>query len=150
MEELIQYGYIGLFLACFLAATVIPMSSEVAFIALLVAGGNPWISVAVATLGNTLGGMTGYVLGYLGKWEWIEKYFRVKEAQLQKWSGTINKYGSIMAFFAWLPFIGDLIPIVLGLMRTQKWLVFSYMLLGKATRYTIWAIITINGIRFFE
>lgn len=150
MENLIEYGYIGLFLACFIAATVVPMSSEVVFIGLLLAGANPIISTIVATAGNTLGGMTGYLLGFWGKWEWIERYFRVKEESLQKWSGTVKKYGSIMAFFSWLPGIGDFIPVLLGLMRTSGYSVFTFMLLGKASRYTLWAYLTSHGVRLFQ
>jgi len=149
MENLIEYGYIGLFLACFLAATVIPLSSEVVFIGLLIAGANPIYATIVATIGNTLGGMTGYLLGYLGKWEWLEKYFRVKEEKLEKYSSIVKRYGSAMAFFAWLPFIGDFIPIVLGLMRASFHKVLLFMSLGKLTRYAVWAFITINGIEIF-
>lgn len=150
MENLIEYGYIGLFLACFLAATVIPMSSEVVFIGFLIAGANPIYATIIATVGNTLGGMTGYLLGYLGKWEWLEKYFRVKEENLEKCSRIVKRYGSTMAFFAWLPFIGDFIPIVLGLMRASYHKVLLFMSLGKFTRYALWAYITISGIKIFS
>lgn len=149
MENLVEYGYIGLFLACFLAATVIPLSSEVVFIGLLIAGANPIYATIVATIGNTLGGMTGYFLGYLGKWEWLEKYFRVKEENLEKYSKIVKRYGSVMAFFSWLPFVGDFIPIVLGLLRASFHKVLLFMLLGKFTRYAVWAFITINGIEIF-
>lgn len=150
METLIEYGYIGLFLACFLAATVIPLSSEVVFIGLLIAGANPIFATIIATVGNTLGGMTGYLLGYLGKWEWLEKYFRVKEENLKKCSSVVKRYGSVMAFFSWLPFVGDLIPIILGLMRTPSHKVALFMSLGKLTRYTLWAYITVNGVKLFS
>jgi membrane protein YqaA with SNARE-associated domain len=150
MENLVEFGYLGLFIACFLAATIIPLSSEVVFIGLLVAGANPIVATIIATVGNTLGGMTGYLLGYLGKWEWLEKYFRVKEENLEKCSKMVNRYGSSMAFFSWLPFIGDFIPIVLGLMRTSRYKVLLFMTIGKLTRYTLWAYITINGIKLFS
>lgn len=150
MEHLIEYGYIGLFLACFIAATVVPMSSEVVFIGLLIAGANPVVATIVATLGNTLGGMTGFMLDYWGKWEWIEKFFKVKEQTLEKWSSTVKKYGSTMAFFSWLPGIGDFIPVLLGLMRTSGAKVFLFMLMGKATRYALWAYLTSHGVKLFQ
>jgi Predicted membrane protein len=150
MQHLIEYGYVGLFIACFIAATIIPLSSEIVFIGLLVAGANPIIATAVATIGNTLGGMTGYILGYLGKWEWLEKYFGVKENKLEKCSRIVKRYGSTMAFFAWLPAIGDFIPVVLGLMRASYHKVLLFMILGKLTRYTIWAYITVNGVKIFS
>lgn len=74
MEWLLNLGYFGLFLGSFVAATVVPFSSDVQLVAMLAAGGNVWFCVAVATLGNWLGGLTSYWLGWLGKWEWIEKY----------------------------------------------------------------------------
>lgn len=72
MEWLLNLGYFGLFLGSFVAATVVPFSSDVQLVAMLAAGGNVWFCVVVATLGNWLGGLTSYWLGWLGKWEWIE------------------------------------------------------------------------------
>ena len=63
----VQLGYWGLFLSSFLSSTVIPLSSEVALVALLAMGLDPVLCVLTATLGNSLGGMTSYGLGYLGK-----------------------------------------------------------------------------------
>lgn len=147
MESLIEYGYIGLFIASFLAATVIPLSSEVVFIGLLAAGANPIIATIIATTGNTLGGFTGYIIGRLGKWEWLEKYFKVKEEHLLRMEGKVKKYGTAMAFFAWLPAIGDLIPIALGFFHAKGWKVIVFMMLGKGFRYVLWAIITTYGIK---
>ena len=52
MESLLEYGYLGLFLGSFLAATVFPFSSDVLLVGMLVAGGEPVATVAIATLGN--------------------------------------------------------------------------------------------------
>lgn len=150
MESLIEYGYIGLFIASFLAATVIPLSSEVVFIGLIAAGANPIASIIIATIGNTLGGVTGYIIGWLGKWDWLEKYFKVKEEQLLRIESKVNRYGSAMAFFAWLPAIGDLIPIALGFFRAKGWKVILFMMLGKGFRYILWAIVTIYGIKLMQ
>ena len=67
MEWLLNLGYFGLFVGSFVAATVVPFSSDVLLVGMLAAGGNIWLSVAVATLGNWLGGLTSYGLGWLGK-----------------------------------------------------------------------------------
>ena len=72
MEFLIEYGYIGVFIASFLAATVLPFSSEVVLTGVLLAGAAYWPCMIAATLGNFLGGMSCYWLGMLGKVEWIE------------------------------------------------------------------------------
>ena len=87
MEFLLEYGYIGLFIGAFLAATILPMSSDVLLVGLLAVGADPYISVAVATAGNWLGGLTSYWLGRAGKWEWIEKYFKVKSTST-RWPAT--------------------------------------------------------------
>ena len=78
MEFLIEWGYIGLFIGAFLAATVIPFSSEFLVIALLLGGGEPILVFTYATIGNWLGSLTSFYLGWIGKWEWIEKFLRVK------------------------------------------------------------------------
>lgn len=63
MEFLIEYGYIGVFIASFLAATVLPFSSEVVLTGVLLAGAAYWPCMIAATLGNFLGGMTSYWVG---------------------------------------------------------------------------------------
>ena len=63
MEALLDYGLIGLFLGSFLAATVVPFSSDVLVIGMLALGFDPVVTVAVATLGNWLGGLTSYWVG---------------------------------------------------------------------------------------
>lgn len=149
LESLIEFGYYGLFVASFLAATVVPLSSEFVFIGLLAAGANPIIATVVATVGNTLGGATGYGIGYLGKWEWLERYFKIKEEHLLKWEQKVKRYGTTIAFFAWLPAIGDIIPIALGFFRAKCWKVMLFMFLGKAFRYAIWAYLTVKGVELF-
>lgn len=98
MEFLLEYGYIGLFIGAFLAATILPMSSDVLLVGLLAVGADPYISVAVATAGNWLGGLTSYWLGRAGKWEWIEKYFKVKRETIEKHQHKVARYGSLLAF----------------------------------------------------
>ena len=86
MEFLIAYGYIGVFIASFLAATILPFSSEVVLTGVLLAGSAYWPCMIAATLGNFLGGMSCYWLGMLGKVEWIEKYLKLDPVKLQKLS----------------------------------------------------------------
>ena len=76
MDWLIDLGYVGLFIGPFVAGTVLPLSSDVLLVGLLAAGGDPIACLVVATLGNWLGAMTSYVLGWYAKWEWLEKYFK--------------------------------------------------------------------------
>lgn len=137
MIEFAEWGYIGLFIASFLAATILPFSSEVVFSALVLAGMDKWGCVAAATLGNWLGGMSCYWLGMQGRIEWIEKYLKVSEAKLNRFQSWLNKRGSWTSFFAFLPGIGDIIAVALGYMRTNVYLVAFWMFLGKFIRYII-------------
>ena len=64
MEYFSELGYFGLFIAAFLAATILPLSSEIVLSALLLSGLSPTALVAIATIGNVLGSLVNYVLGY--------------------------------------------------------------------------------------
>ena len=105
MSFLLDLGYIGLFIGTFLAATLIPFSSDFLIVGILLAGGDPVLSWIVATAGNWLGGLTSYWIGRIGKWEWIEKWFHVKEETLLRQKSKKDKYGSLLAFVTWLPFV---------------------------------------------
>lgn len=145
MTGLIELGYLGLFVAAFLAATVVPFSSEAVFSALVFLGDfDLWTCVFVATAGNWLGGMTCYYLGRLGKLEWIEKFTGVKKDKIDKWTDKIQKYGNWMAFFSFLPGIGDVIAVASGYFRCNVWIVALSMLLGKFFRYVVW--MYLNGL----
>jgi len=137
MEFLYDYGYIGLFAASFLAATLLPMSSEVVFVAMILTKFDPWLCLIVASIGNWLGGMTNYYLGRLGKIEWIEKYLKPDQDKLVKVQKWLYNKGALMAFFSFLPAVGDLIALALGLMRANVYLVNISMFLGKFVRYAV-------------
>ncbi len=141
MESLVEYGYIGLFIGAFLAATVIPFSSDALMVALLAVGGDPFVCVTVATLGNWLGGLSSYGLGYLGKWSWIEKYLKVKEETLVKQKKRVDKYGASLAFFSWLPGIGDVLALALGFYKVSFKKSAVFMLIGKGARFVMWAVL---------
>lgn len=135
LDLLIEYGYIGVFIAAFLAATILPFSSEVVVSGVLLAGANMWQVLIWATIGNWLGGMTCYWLGTLGKKEWIVKYLRMDPAKLDKWTRWLQGKGSWMAFWVFLPGVGDFFAVALGLLRANVWAVAGFMLAGKFLRY---------------
>ena len=138
MELLIEYGYIGVFIASFLAATILPFSSEVVLTGVLLGGASYWPCMIAAITGNFLGGMTCYWLGMIGKIEWIKKFLRINVDKLEIMQKKIQKKGAWVGFFIFLPGIGDLIAVALGFMRANVWLVALFMLIGKALRYIIW------------
>ena len=141
LEFLLDYGYYGLFLVAFLAATVLPFSSEFAFGGCLAAGMTPVLCIVAATLGNFGGGLTSYYIGYLGKIEWVEKYFRVKREKIEKTQQWLNNKGAFMAFFSFVPFVGDLIPLALGFMRASVSKTVVSLFLGKLVRFIVTAFI---------
>ena len=138
METLIEYGYIGVFIASFLAATILPFSSEIVLTGVLVGGATYWPCMIAATTGNFIGGMTCYWLGMIGKIEWIKKYLRLDISKLQNIQEKIKNRGAWVSFFVFLPGIGDFIAVALGFMRANVWIVAAFMFAGKALRYVIW------------
>lgn len=150
MEWLSGLGYAGVFIGSFLASTVVPMSAEVLLVGMLAAGGDKWLVLALATSGNWLGGMTSYGLGWLGKWRWLEKWFGVTEAKLEKQKSRITKYGVALALFTWLPVVGDIFAIGLGFYRISPRQSAVYMLIGRLARFLVWMMLyDMYGARFF-
>jgi membrane protein YqaA with SNARE-associated domain len=131
-EGLFDYNLWGLFLASFLAATVVPFSSEALLTFLIVNGTDAYTAVLVATAGNWLGGMSSYAIGYLGKWEWIEKYLRIKRETIEKWHNRLYKRGAIFAFLCWVPGVGDIFAVGLGLLRANIPITAIAMLADRA------------------
>ena len=74
-------------------------------------------------------------MGWLCKWEWLEKYFRVKREKLERMRDRVAKYGVWAALLTWLPFVGDLIAIAMGLMRVNPRWTLVLMFAGKFARY---------------
>ena len=145
MEALSEWGYLGLFFASFLAATILPLSSEIVFSVLIVNNYDLAICLVVATMGNWIGGMSSYALGWLAKWSFIEKYLRIKKERIQSFKIKIENWGSFIAFFCWLPIIGDPLAVGLGVLKTNIIKVSIWMLIGKMIRYLAWAAITYWG-----
>ncbi|MFA5288804.1 MAG: YqaA family protein [Bacteroidales bacterium] len=138
MDFLLEWGYLGLFIGSFLASTIIPFSSEFLLIAMLLAGGNPWICFALATTSNSLGSFTCYGLGYLGKWEWIEKWLRIKREKLEKQQRMILKWSNLVALLCWLPVVGDVFAVGLSFYKIPFWRTAILMFIGKALRFLFW------------
>lgn len=137
-------GYLALFFASFLAATVVPFSSEAILSGMIVAGYDLYWCLGLGTLGNWLGGLTSYYLGWLGKIEWIEKYLRIKHDKIIKTQQRIAGKELWISFFCWLPGIGDVIAVLLGLLKVNVWNAAIGMLLGKMIRYVVWGYLTMR------
>lgn len=138
LDFLQAYGVWGLFLGSFLAATVVPLYSDALYLGVLYAGCNPISCLIAATLGNWLGGLTSFGIGWVGRWEWIERWFHVKREKLERQRSRIDRWGIWLAFFTWLPFVGDLFAIALGFYRISPIKCALLMLLGKFLRFLGW------------
>jgi membrane protein YqaA with SNARE-associated domain len=137
-EWLIRLGYWGLLAGTFLAGTVLSFSSEVLLVAMLVAGGNPWLCFAAATVGNGSGALTSYALGWFARWEWIERWFRVRPETLERHKERIRRWGVWCALVSWLPVAGQLMMIGLGFFKTRPALVALLTYAGCAVRFGVW------------
>lgn len=141
MFDLESLGLLGLFIGTFLAATILPFSSDALYIAVLAATKDHIGCLAVGTVGNWLGSVVTYWMGWIGRWEWIEKWFKVKRETLEKQKVKIDKYGVWLALLAWIPIIGDVIAIALGFYRTRPWATMFLLLVGKFARFLLWNLI---------
>lgn len=141
MFDLESLGLLGLFIGTFLAATILPFSSDALYIAVLAATKDPIGCLAIGTVGNWLGSVVTYWIGWIGRWEWIEKWFKVKRETLEKQKVKIDKYGVWLALLAWIPIIGDVIAIALGFYRTRPWATMFLLLVGKFARFLLWNLV---------
>ena len=128
-----EYGLTTLFLTAFISATLIPLGSEPALFGLIKL--NPslyWSAMFVATVGNTLGGMLDWWMGY-GAWRVADKYThsRTHLKALQ----FLERLGPKACLLAWLPVIGDPLCAVAGWLRLPFWQCSVYMAIGKFLRY---------------
>lgn len=134
---LIDYGYWGMFLSALLAGSFLPFSSEVVMLALLATSLNPVLLIIYGSIGNVMGGMFNYVLGRMGKLEWMEKHMHVKHQSIVRAQNYMEKYGAWIGFFAFTPVIGSAITIVLGLTKANVLFSIFFITLGKVLRYVI-------------
>ena len=141
MEWLESLGLAGLFFGTFLAATIFPFSSDALYLAVLAATADPVGCLIAGTLGNWLGSVLTYFIGRAGKWEWIEKWFRVKPETLQKQKSKIDRYGVWLALICWVPVVGDVIAIALGFYKVRPGWTIMLMLVGKFARFLVWNLI---------
>ena len=122
----------ALFASSFLAATLLPGGSEVVLFGVLkLHPGHFWSAIGVATLGNTLGGMSSYLIGRV-----------IPQKKHMPGLPALQKYGSPALLFSWLPLVGDPLCVAAGWLRLDPWLSALFIALGKFARYLAIAGIT--------
>ena len=138
-------AYLGLFLAAFGAATLLPLQSEAVLVGLLLAKGQPVAALlAVATAGNVLGALCNWWLGrglerFRGR-----RWFPLGEAQLARARAWYRRYGRWSLLLSWLPVVGDPLTLAAGVMREAFWVVLLCVTLAKGLRYAVLAAATLG------
>ncbi|MBC8269858.1 MAG: DedA family protein [Rhodospirillaceae bacterium] len=126
----------GVFMSAFLAATILPFSSEIVLTAFYAAGSGEAVTLwLVASAGNVLGALVNWWLGrYLLHWQ-DRKWFPFKPDQLGRAENWFGRFGQWSLLLAWVPLVGDPLTFVAGLLRVNVWVFLVLVTIGKAGRY---------------
>ena len=135
------FPYLAMFFISFLASTLLPLGSEIFLAVFLNQGVNMFGIVLIATIGNTLGSITTYYLAYFGRFILIEKWMGVRFEKIERYSKNANRFAPIMAFFVFLPVVGDIFALALGFIRADKITTFAMIFVGKFSRYALIAFV---------
>ena len=127
--------YLSLFVISFLAATILPFSSELTLAGLIVTSNyDNLLLLIVASFGNVLGSVVNWALGFYSRNLSSKKWFPFKETQIEKSSKWFRKFGKWSLLFAWVPVLGDPLTLIAGLLRV-KFLDFIILVaIGKVSR----------------
>jgi membrane protein YqaA with SNARE-associated domain len=129
MEALLTpvQSLLSLFAAAFVAATLLPLSSEAALFAVLKMHDDLlWPALAAATLGNSLGGMSSYLIGRLiGQKKPLTQLERAR------------RWGVPALLFAWLPVVGDALCVSAGWLKLNWLQVLLFQSVGRFARYWV-------------
>ena len=130
--------YLSLFSISFLAATVLPFSSELTLAGLISTSNyDNLILLVVASFGNVLGSVFNWSLGFYSRNLSTKKWFPFKETQIERSSKWFSKFGKWSLLFAWLPIVGDPLTFVAGLLRVRFLDFIILVAIGKVSRYLI-------------
>lgn len=139
VEVLAPYG--ALFASAFLAATLLPASSELVLLGLLAAGrGEPILLIIVATVGNTAGSVVNWAIGRGVDVLHGRRWFPVSRERYEQAVSLFRHHGVWTLLFAWLPIIGDALTVAAGAARVSIWWFVALVGFGKAVRYVAVAV----------
>jgi len=138
--------YISIFFLSFLAATIIPFSSEVGLFSYMAVGKfNNELLLIFASSGNILGSCVNYILGlYIIKFK-TKSWFPFKDNQILKATKWFNRFGVYSLFFAFLPIVGDPLTLIAGMFRVSFIKFIILVSFGKILRY----LLIYYGVSFF-
>ena len=134
----------GLFLAAFVAATLIPFQSEIIFAGMIVAEPDRFgVILLVASVGNVLGSCLNYALGRGLMQLRVMERFRIPEEALRRAEAWFRRWGVWSLLLSWLP-LGDVLTVVAGTLRTPFWLFAVLVTIAKTGRYVVLGLITLG------
>ena len=130
--------YLSLFVISFLAATILPFSSELTLAGLIVTSNyDNLLLLIVASFGNVLGSVVNWALGFYSRNLSSKKWFPFKETQIEKSSKWFRKFGKWSLLFAWVPVLGDPLTLIAGLLRVKLLDFIILVAIGKVSRYLV-------------
>jgi membrane protein YqaA with SNARE-associated domain len=129
-----QFGYLGVFLISYLSATLIPLVSEAAVVAVYALGFNVWLIILFSTSGSVLGSVTNYYVGRKGTDFILARYFKMEPESLVRAERFFERWGAVTLFFSWVPFIGDPLTLVAGIAHVDFRVFIFWVTLGKLLR----------------
>jgi len=130
--------YLSLFIISFLAATILPFSSELTLAGLVATSSyDNSLLLIIASLGNVLGSVVNWILGFYSRNLSTKRWFPFKDEQIEKSSKWFNKFGRWSLLFAWVPIIGDPLTLAAGLLRIRFIEFLVLVTIGKVSRYII-------------
>jgi membrane protein YqaA with SNARE-associated domain len=130
--------YLSLLFISFLAATILPFSSELTLAGLISTSNYDNLLLLVfASFGNVLGSVFNWGLGFYARNLTIKKWFPFKETQIERSSKWFSKFGKWSLLFAWVPIVGDPLTFVAGLLRVRFFDFIILVAIGKVSRYVI-------------
>jgi membrane protein YqaA with SNARE-associated domain len=130
--------YLSLFAISFLAATILPFSSELTLAGLIATSDyDNLLLLIVASFGNVLGSIVNWALGSYSRNLTTKKWFPFKETQIERSSKWFRKFGKWSLLFAWVPVVGDPLTLVAGILRVKFIDFIILVAIGKVSRYLI-------------
>ena len=130
--------YLSLFIISFLAATILPFSSEFTLAGLIATSNyDNLLLLIVASFGNVLGSVVNWALGFYSRNLTTKKWFPFKETQIERSSRWFDKFGKLSLLFAWVPIIGDPLTLAAGLLRVKFIEFLILVTIGKVSRYLV-------------
>jgi len=130
--------YLSLFAISFLAATILPFSSEFTLAGLIATSNyDNLLLLIVASFGNVLGSVVNWALGFYSRNFTTKKWFPFKDKQIEKSSLWFSKFGKWSLLFVWVPIIGDPLTLVAGLLRVRFLEFLILVIIGKISRYLV-------------